>query len=252
MQIGKNFTAIILVGGRGSRFSKINEPPKQLIMLNKRSLLENQMKYFCKYNINNFIFPLGNKKSYFYKFFKNKKKINNRKILIHKNKFRVIDKNSINILLFNAGKKTSKLNRIKNSLKYLKNSNFIVTYGDGIANINFNNYFNLFKKYKKAIVACKNVKSQYGHLNIKGKKILSFVEKPLLKDPINIGYYFFSKEIFNKFYKKNYELEDKFMKSLIKNNKIIAYNHNGFFFNIDRKIDLDNIKKKFKKIILTL
>ena len=46
MQIGKNFTAIILVGGRGSRFSKINEPPKQLIMLNKRSLLENQMKYF--------------------------------------------------------------------------------------------------------------------------------------------------------------------------------------------------------------
>ena len=74
MQIGKNFTAIILVGGRGSRFSKINEPPKQLIMLNKRSLLENQMKYFCKYNINNFIFPLGNKKSYFYKFFKNKKK----------------------------------------------------------------------------------------------------------------------------------------------------------------------------------
>ena len=73
-------------------------------MLNKRSLLENQMKYFCKYKINNFIFPLGNKKSYFYKFLK-KKKINNRKILIHKNKFRVIDKNSINILLFNAGKK---------------------------------------------------------------------------------------------------------------------------------------------------
>ena len=50
-------------------------------------------------------------------------------------------------MLFNAGKKTSKLNRIKNSLKYLKNSNFIVTYRDGIANINFKNYFNLFKKY---------------------------------------------------------------------------------------------------------
>ena len=113
-------------------------------------------------------------------------------------------------------------------------------------------YDYMFKKYKKAIVACKNVKSQYGHLNIKGKKILSFVEKPLLKDPINIGYYFFSKEIFNKFYKKNYELEDKFMKSLIKNNKIIAYNHNGFFFNIDRKIDLDNIKKNYRKLIFTL
>ena len=74
MNVDKNFTVIILVGGRGTRFSKINEPPKQLIMLNKRSLLENQMKYFIKYNIKNFIFPLGNKSSYFYKFFKKKKK----------------------------------------------------------------------------------------------------------------------------------------------------------------------------------
>ena len=210
------------------------------------------MKYFIKYNIKNFIFPLGNKSSYFYKFFKKKKKIDNKKILVHKNEFNKIDKNNINILMFNAGKKTSKLNRIKQSLKYLKYNNFIATYGDGIANINLHNYIRLFKKYKKAIVACKNVKSQYGHLKIIGRKIISFKEKPLLIDPINIGYYFFSKEIFNKFYKKNYELEDKFVKSLIKNNKIIAYKHKGFFFNVDRKIDLDNIKKNYKKLILTL
>ena len=155
-------------------------------------------------------------------------------------------------MLFNGGKNTSKLKRIKNSLRYIQTNNFIATYGDGVANINFKNYFNLFNKYKKAIVACKNIKSQYGHLKIIRKKILSFDEKPILKDPINIGYYFFSKEIFNKFYEKNYELEDKFVKSLIKNNKLIAYNHKGFFFNIDRKIDLDNIKKTYRKLILTL
>lgn len=252
MKIDKKLTAIILTGGRGSRFSKINEPPKQLMILNKRSLLENQMRYFISYNIKNYIFPLGYKSSYFYNFFKKKKTINNYKTIIHYNKFGKIDENKINILLFNGGKNTSKLKRIKHSLKYIKSNNFIATYGDGIANINFKNYLNLFNKYKKAIVACKNIKSQYGHLKISGKKILSFDEKPILKDPINIGYYFFSKEIFNKFYKNNYELEDKFVKSLIKNNKLVAYNHKGFFFNIDRKIDLDNIKKTYKKLILTL
>ena len=48
MKIDKKLTAIILIGGRGSRFSKINEPPKQLTILNKRSLLENQMKYLIR------------------------------------------------------------------------------------------------------------------------------------------------------------------------------------------------------------
>lgn len=251
MKIDKNITAIILAGGLGSRFSKINEPPKQLVILNKRSLLENQMKYFINYKVKNFIFPLGNKSSYFYNFFKNKKTINNYKIKLHKKKFSKINTDCINVLLFNSGKKTSKLNRIKSSLKFLKTDNFFVTYGDGLANINLYDYFQLFEKNKKAIVACKNVKSQYGHLKIKGKRIISFNEKPILKDPINIGYYLFSKEIFNKFYKKHFELEDKFVKSLIKNDKIIAHNHKGFFFNIDRKLDLENIKKEYKKLILT-
>jgi glucose-1-phosphate cytidylyltransferase len=252
MVIDKNLSVIILIGGRGSRFSKINEAPKQLIILNKKSLLENQMKCFIRYNVRNFILPLGYKSSYFLNFFKKKKTINNFKIKVHHNKFDKIDKNKINILLFNGGKNTSKLKRIKNSLKFIENNNFFVTYGDGIGNINLKNYFQLFNKYKKAIVACRNIKSQFGHLKIREKKILSFDEKPILKDPINIGYYFFSKEIFNKYYKDNYELEGKFVKSLIRNKKIIAYNHKGFFFNIDRKIDLDNIKTKYRKLILTL
>ena len=74
MKFEKNFFAIILVGGLGSRFSRINESPKQLIKLNKRSLLENQLIFYTKNNIKNFIFPLGYKNKFFINFFKNKKK----------------------------------------------------------------------------------------------------------------------------------------------------------------------------------
>ena len=73
-----------------------------------------------------------------------------------------------------------------------------------------------------------------------------------MKEPINIGYYFFSKNLFNKFYRSKYELENQFIKKLIKEKKILTYMHKGFFFNIDRKIDLISIKKKYKKILYKL
>ena len=252
MIFDKNFFAVILIGGKGSRFSKINETPKQLVKLNKKSLLENLLIFLIKSGIKNFILPLGYKSKYFVNFFKKKRKIQNLKLKIHKNKIKNIDYDKINILLFDAGKETSKLKRIKDSINYFNNEEFLVTYGDGLADIDFKYYIKLYNKNKKAIIACKNINSQFGHLKLNENKIISFEEKPVLDDPINIGYYLFSKKIFNNFYRKNYELEDKFIKFLIRNKKIMAFNHKGFFFNIDRKKDLDNIKKNYKKIILTL
>ena len=70
----KEVTCILLLGGIGSRYSNINEPPKQLIKINKRTLIENIIIHLKKNGIKNFILPLGYKKNYFYNFFKNKKK----------------------------------------------------------------------------------------------------------------------------------------------------------------------------------
>ena len=252
MTFNNNFFSIILIGGKGSRFSKIYEPPKQLIKLNKKSLLENQLIFFIRNGIKNFIFPLGYKKKYFVNFFKKKKLIINYKLKIHLNKIRNKENDKVNILLIDSGKNSSKLKRIKDSIKHIDNEEFLVTYGDGLADINLKNYLKIYKKNKKAIIACKNINSQFGHLKLQGNNIISFKEKPLMEEPINIGYYFFSKTLFNKYFKKNYELEDKFIKSLIRNKKIVAFKHKGFFFNIDRKKDLDNIKKNYKKIIKNL
>ena len=62
----------------------------------------------------------------------------------------------------------------------------------------------------------------------------------------------FSKKLFNHFYKMNYELENQFIKRLIKEKKLLTYIHKGFFFNIDKKIDLITIKKKYKKVLYKL
>ena len=60
---------IILLGGKGSRFSKIDQQPKQLVNLNKNNLLTSIFLYYKKYNLNYFILPLGHKKKIFSRFF---------------------------------------------------------------------------------------------------------------------------------------------------------------------------------------
>ena len=256
MEFSKNFFVVILIGGMGSRFSKVNQSPKQLIKINKRSLLENLIISFLKNGINNFVFPLGYKKKFFLKFFKNKKKIYNKKIQIFTGKNNLnqnfLDKRFVNIVLFDAGKKSSKLSRINKSIKFFNSENFLVTYGDGIADIKIKNYLKINKKHKKAIIAGKFVNSQYGHLRISSEKLLEFKEKPIMKEPINIGYYFFSKKLFKKHYEKKIELENQFIQKIIENNEIVTYIHKGFFFNIDSKIDLINIKKNYKKVLFKL
>ena len=71
-QHNENFSTIILVGGKGSRFSKIESPPKHLTKLNKNLILINIINYINKSGFKHFIFPLGYKKKYFIKFFESK------------------------------------------------------------------------------------------------------------------------------------------------------------------------------------
>ena len=99
--------------------------------------------------------------------------------------------------MFDAGVNTNKLNRINKSLKFLNKSNlFGVCYGDIFANINFKKQLTLFKKKNiLAVLTSFNERSPYGHLKIdKKNRIISFIEKPIMNNPINIGFYFFKKK----------------------------------------------------------
>lgn len=246
----KEAACILLLGGIGSRYSEISEPPKQLIKIYKRTLIENILIHLRKNGIKNFILPLGYKKDYFYNFFKKKKNIGTYNFnLITSKKTKKINKD-LNIYLFNAGNKTSKLTRIKKSLSYLKTDFFFVTYGDGLADIDIGKIYKLHKKTNKSIISSTKINSQYGHLKIdKSNNVTKFIEKPTLDMPINIGYYLFKKDSFNENYSKKKELENHFLNDIVKKQKIATYIHKGFFFNIDKKIDLVKLKREKKQII---
>lgn len=254
MKINNNLiSVVILAGGMGSRFSSVNEPPKQLSKLNKDLIIMHIINNFKKFGFEHFIFPLGAKQKFFIKFFNSKNNISKYKFNILKKNFnkKDIKSNRINISLFNAGEKTSKLMRIFRSLKYTINDDFLVTYGDDLANVNLKK---LVKKYyllnrKKALVTIYKKNSQYGHLIVSKKGLVKkFIEKPPHQFPINIGFYLFPKKIIEKFTKYNYELEDKLLPLLTKFKLLESHEHNGYFYSINNKKDLIIAKNKLKKL----
>ncbi len=250
----KFISTIILIGGSGSRFSSINEQPKQLSKLNNEYILLHIINHFRKFGLNHFILPLGLKKKYFTKFFNSKKNKSKYsfQILKKNSNEQDIDPKKINITLFDAGKNTNKLMRIKKSLRYVLKENFFVAYGDDLSNINLKLVYKKFEKNKKkkAIVTIFKKNSQYGHVVTNSKGIIKkFLEKPPFQYPINIGNYILKKSFFKKYSTNNMELENNFLPILAKKNFLLAYEHKGYFYSINDKKELLIAQKKFKKKI---
>ena len=245
------FSAVILVGGLGSRFSSIKDPPKQLSKLNSEYILMHIIKHYKKYGIEHFIFPLGYKNNYFKSFFLSKKNILKYNFnIINKvfNKDKIL-KNKINVTFFNAGYNTSKLLRVEKSLKFILSENFIVSYGDDLSDINIQKLLEKFnsKKHKKIIFAIFKSKSQYGHvITKKNGSVKKFIEKPFHQYPVNIGNYVFNKKIFKKYFSRKGEIETSMLQTLAKKNLLQTFEHRGYFYSINDKKELDLAKQKLK------
>ena len=248
----KSLSVVILIGGSGSRFSSMKEEPKQLSKLNNEHILIHIINHFKKYGLNHFILPLGLKKKYFIQFFNSKKNKAKYKFQILKKNFTEedLDPNIINVTLFDAGKNTNKLLRIKKSLKYILRENFFVAYGDDLSNINLGLVYKKFEqnKKKKAIVTMFKKNSQYGHIVTNKRGVIKkFLEKPPYQYPINIGNYILKKSFFSKYSTKNLELENNFLPILAKKKLLLGYEHKGYFYSINDKKELLIAQKKFKK-----
>ena len=251
MQISKQIPIIVLSGGKGERFmGKVNSP-KQLSKVSKHPIIIEVMLYYFKNGFNFFILPLGYKKKFFVDFFHNKKNIKKYNLNIIKSKNFELSKNKLNIILFDAGVNTNKLNRVTKSLKFLKKSKlFGVCYGDIFANIDFKKQLTLLKNKKiLGVLTSYKERSPYGHLKIdKKNRIKNFIEKPIMASPINIGFYFFKRNIFNKFnFTKKDDLETEFLPKLSKKKQLGSYMHKKFHFTVNTQKDLSDIKRLYKK-----
>ena len=244
--------AIILAGGLGSRLSEeTNIKPKPMVEIGDKPIIWHIMKHLSFFNINHFIICCGYKgeviKNYFYNYQLSQSDI---RINIINNQIKFLNKKKDNwtIDLIDTGQKTNTGGRLKKIKKFLKNDeNFLMTYGDGLTNLNINKLIHFHKKNKgKAIVTSVQPAGRYGNLKfLRSKIVTNFLEKPKGDNNwINGGYFILNKKHLDTIDNFSTAWEGKPLKKLVQQKKLMAFEHSGFWKSMDTlsdKVFLENL-----------
>lgn len=241
---------IILCGGAGTRLKEETEfKPKPMVFVGGKPILWHIMKIYSYYGFKEFILALGYKADYIKDYFLNQKAFttdftlntNNHRATYHHNNRKETD--DFTITFVDTGLETQPGERILLCKNYIpkKDKYFMVTYGDGVTDLNIKKLLTFHKKQKTiGTITSVHPRSKFG-LVIPGKKNLvhSFEEKPVLSDWVNGGYMVFNKKVFN--YLNKGETEHPTLKKLAKEQELSLYKHNGFWYAVDTYKELEDL-----------
>jgi glucose-1-phosphate cytidylyltransferase len=222
---------VILAGGRGTRISELTDKiPKPMIKIAGKPILYHIMKHYSKYGFKDFIVATGYKKNIIINFFK-RKKIPNCRV-------KVVD----------TGLNTMTGGRLKRLEKYLKHETFMLTYGDGLSNVNLKRLLKFHKKHKKiSTLTSARPPARFGAIKINGNQVTYFKEKSKLDEGwINGGFFVFEPEIFKFIRGDHTYLEREPLQNISKKKQLYAYKHYGFWQCMDTLRDKELLEQIFK------
>jgi len=156
-----------------------------------------------------------------------------------------------NINLIDTGKNTMTGGRLKRLKKYIGNERFMMTYGDGLSNVNLKKLLRLHKKSKKLVtLTAVRPPARFGALKLKGQRVSYFKEKSKLDEGWINGGFFVMEPNFLKLIKndKTY-LEREPLEKVAEKGQLTAYRHEGFWQCMDTKRDIDKLNIILKKKI---
>ena len=240
---------VLLAGGLGSRISEESViRPKPMIEIGNKPIIWHIMKLYSYYGFNDFIICLGYKgyiiKEYFINYFYHQSDLTidmkNNSIKIHSN-----HSEPWIITLVDTGMETMTGGRIKRIKDYVDNKTFMLTYGDGLSNINIKDLYNSHKKSKKmATLTAVKLDNRFGVVKIDENNIVErFKEKPKeSNDWINAGFFVLEPEIFN-FIENDLSVWEKEPLENISNIKELnSYKHEGFWKPMDTLRDKNELQ----------
>ncbi len=244
---------VIFAGGLGSRISEESHlRPKPMIEIGGKPIIWHVMKIYESYGYNDFIVCLGYKgyliKEYFMNYFMHNSDVT---VDLKDNKIEVHQTNaeSFKITLVDTGLNTKTAGRLKRVQKHIGNEMFMLTYGDGVTDLNLNDLLEFHKKHGKiATVSAVQPLGKFGSLEINENGTVSnFIEKPKGdRHWINAGFFVLQPEVFQ--YLKDdaddFMWEDYPLEELAKSNQLSAFKHKGFWKCMDAmrdKMELEHL-----------
>jgi glucose-1-phosphate cytidylyltransferase len=245
---------VILAGGIGSRLSEeTHSKPKPMVEIGGRPILWHIMKYYSYYGFNDFIICGGYKsfmiKDYFINYAQHSADI---EIDLIAKKIKLINNNKQEqwkIKIIDTGELTQTGGRIKKILKYINQENFLLTYGDGLSNININELINFHKNSNfDATISAVQPPGRFGSLILGDKNVSSFIEKPDGDGTyINGGFAIVNKSVSNYLTDDNCIWETDALVKMTNNSKLGAYKHNGFWQCMDTIRDKNYLESLWLK-----
>lgn len=243
---------LILAGGLGTRLTEeTDKRPKPMVEIGNKPILWHIMKTYSKFGFNDFVILLGYKgyfiKEYFlnYSFHQSDVTIN---LLDGATKIHSNSSEPWNVTLLDTGLNTMTGSRLKKAKKYIANEPFLLTYGDGVADIDINKSIEFHNKHGKLItMTSSQPDGRFGAIDIdENNKVTEFKEKPRGDGSwINAGYFVCQPKILDYISSgDNVIFEQEPLRNLAKEGQLYTYKHNGFWMPMDTlrdKMKLDEM-----------
>ena len=242
---------IILAGGWGTRLGKQTEEiPKPMVRIGSKPIIWHIMKYYSSFDFKDFIISAGVKAHVIKEYFHNydlynqnfTKDFSNGELLVHGN----IEKIDWKVTVVDTGINTLKGARIKRIESFLEGPINMVTYGDGLSDINLTELLKFHKKHGKTItISGVHPPARFGEIMEKDSKVFSFQEKPQVSvGMINGGYMVFNKNLLDYLSNdENCDFEFNALEKLASNGEVMVYRHSGSWECVDHDRDLIHLNK---------
>ena len=230
---------IILAGGFGTRLSELTDGiPKPMVEIGGKPILWHIMNLYSAHSCNDFIIALGYKAEIVKEYFLNFLSINSDLSIDLTSGNTVIHERKIfdwKLDLIDTGIGTMTGGRIKRLRKWVGEKTFMVTYGDGLSNIDISKLIAFHKKHKKlATVTAVHPPARFGGLVLDGDQVVEFSEKNQSNEGwINGGFFVLEPEIFNYIAGDSTTWEKEPLEQLAKEGQLMAFSHEGFWQPMD-------------------
>ena len=238
-----NIPVVIFCGGLGTRLREETEfKPKPMVKIGKRPILWHIMKIYARYGFTKFILCLGYKgemiKEYFYHY-----EVMNNDVTItlgSNSGFKIHnshDENDWQITLCNTGDNALKGARLKRIEKYVNTDQLMVTYGDGVANIDIEMLLKFHHSHGKiaTVTGVRPKFLKFGELNIQNDQVVQFDEKPSYTgNYVNGGFFVFNHELFDYLEDRDdCDLEAGPLDQISEKGELMVYKHHKFWACMD-------------------
>ncbi|WP_045213323.1 glucose-1-phosphate cytidylyltransferase [Desulfonatronovibrio magnus] len=243
---------VLFCGGLGTRLREETEfKPKPMVHIGNKPIIWHIMKIYAHFGYNEFVLTLGHKGDMIKDFFLHYETMNN-DVTIELGRPESINMHNCHdecgwkITLSNTGENTLKGGRLKRVEKYIRGDTFMLTYGDGVANVDINKLLEFHHSHGK-MVTVTGVRpiARFGELLVDDQMVRSFQEKPQVSGDnglISGGFFVFNRDIFDYLTEdENCDLEHGPLEALAQKHQLMAYRHEGFWYCMDTLRDMEKL-----------